>query len=85
MLWKSYHAKCLKYCGPINETIMLVKIKTIPVNVNIVHVYAPTSEYEEDIKNFYTNLTDHICVRSVFFLQISQQITRNNAKLEIKI
>lgn len=42
---------------PVNERIMLIQLKAIPANVNIIQVYAPTSEHEEeDINNFYNEL-----------------------------
>lgn len=46
---------------PISDRIMTVKIKSSPFNLNVVQVYAPTTEAtEEDIDNFYTQLESTI-------------------------
>lgn len=39
---------------------MLGHVKAISVNVNIVQVYAPTSERKEEVNNFYVQVTTRI-------------------------
>uniref|UniRef100_A0A8D8YBA7 Craniofacial development protein 2 n=3 Tax=Cacopsylla melanoneura TaxID=428564 RepID=A0A8D8YBA7_9HEMI len=42
---------------PVNERLMLVQVNANPVNVNIIQVYAPTSDYSEtEIDNFYAQV-----------------------------
>uniref|UniRef100_A0A8D8SXR8 Craniofacial development protein 2 n=1 Tax=Cacopsylla melanoneura TaxID=428564 RepID=A0A8D8SXR8_9HEMI len=42
---------------PINERIMLIQMEAAPVNINILQVYAPTSDHtEEEINYFYTQI-----------------------------
>jgi len=51
---------------PKSDRTMLVKLKASPFNVNIIVVYAPTAEAEEeDIDNFYDSLNEvYSCCKS---------------------
>ena len=52
-----YHGDCLKSYNNINDRIMMIKLNTKPAPLNIIQVYAPTSQSsEEDIENFYNDL-----------------------------
>ena len=52
-----YHSNCLKSYNSINDRIMMIKLNTKPAPLNIIQVYAPTSQSsEEDIENFYNDL-----------------------------
>lgn len=43
---------------PVNERLMLVQVKANPANINILQVYAPTSDYSEtEIDNFYAQVS----------------------------
>ena len=42
---------------PVNERCMLLKIKAKPMNISILQVYAPTTEYsDEEIEEFYEDI-----------------------------
>ena len=44
---------------PVSERIIMIKIKATPFNINIVQVYAPTTEStEEEIESFYHQLNE---------------------------
>ena len=44
-------------CWTVSERVMIVKFKCQPVNINIIQVYAPTSDApDEDIQLFYEDL-----------------------------
>ncbi|RUS86947.1 hypothetical protein EGW08_005272 [Elysia chlorotica] len=52
-----YHGHCLKSYNSINDRIMMIKLNTKPVPLNIIQVYAPTSQSsDEDIEHFYNDL-----------------------------
>uniref|UniRef100_A0A8D8Z4U1 Craniofacial development protein 2 n=1 Tax=Cacopsylla melanoneura TaxID=428564 RepID=A0A8D8Z4U1_9HEMI len=42
---------------PVNERVLLIQINASPVNMNIIQVYAPTTEYsDEHIQEFYNHI-----------------------------
>uniref|UniRef100_A0AAR5NZ92 Endonuclease/exonuclease/phosphatase domain-containing protein n=1 Tax=Dendroctonus ponderosae TaxID=77166 RepID=A0AAR5NZ92_DENPD len=44
---------------PISERIMLLQIQTTPANINVIQVYAPTCQSDEDeIKEFYSQIIE---------------------------
>uniref|UniRef100_A0A8D8XEP5 Craniofacial development protein 2 n=1 Tax=Cacopsylla melanoneura TaxID=428564 RepID=A0A8D8XEP5_9HEMI len=50
-------AKCVDNFIPVSCRVMLVQIKAKPVDLNIIQVYAPTSDAtEEEIEDFYSSL-----------------------------
>ena len=52
-----YHGKCLRSHNAISDRIVAIKLNTKPVPLNIIQVYAPTSDCEEEeIEAFYTDL-----------------------------
>ena len=56
MLTKKISASIIGYWA-ISDRVLLVKIKGKPINMNIIQVYAPTSESSEDeINQFYDKL-----------------------------
>lgn len=51
-------AQCLKSFTPISERVMLIQMKSTPVDINIVQVYAPTLDAEdEEIETMYTAIS----------------------------
>ncbi|KAJ8730038.1 hypothetical protein PYW07_017076 [Mythimna separata] len=51
------HKNCVLGYEPVNDRIISVKLKASPVNLNIVQVYAPTSQASDEIiEDFYTTL-----------------------------
>ena len=50
-------AKSLKGYWPISERVLLVKMNATPVTINIIQIYAPTTDcVEEDLEVFYDDL-----------------------------
>ncbi|XP_063587738.1 craniofacial development protein 2-like [Penaeus indicus] len=48
-------------CTPINSRIITIRLSARPVNISIIHVYAPTQDYDDDrIEEFYEELEDII-------------------------
>uniref|UniRef100_A0A8D8VL77 Craniofacial development protein 2 n=2 Tax=Cacopsylla melanoneura TaxID=428564 RepID=A0A8D8VL77_9HEMI len=45
---------------PVDERMMLVQIKATPVNVTIVQIYAPTTEYPNEVDQFYLHVSQLI-------------------------
>ena len=43
-----YHGKCLRSHNAISDRIVAIKLNTKPVPLNIIQVYAPTSDCEEE-------------------------------------
>lgn len=51
--------ECVTGFVPISERIMLLRIGASPMPMNIIQVYAPTSEYgEEEVKEFYSQIEE---------------------------
>lgn len=60
MLSKQWNDAILSF-NPINDRIMLIKLNTKPVRLNVVQIYAPTSTSKDEvIENFYKCLEDNI-------------------------
>ena len=52
-----YHGKCLRTHNSISDRIVMIKLNTKPVPLNIIQVYAPTSDCDdEEIETFYNDL-----------------------------
>ena len=52
-----FHAKCLRSHNAISDRIVAIKLNTKPAPLNIIQVYAPTSDCEEEeIESFYNDL-----------------------------
>lgn len=50
-------AQCVKAFIPISERITLIQMKASPVDINIIQIYAPTLDREdEEVENMYTTL-----------------------------
>lgn len=61
MIVKREIAKAVIGFTPISDRVMLLKINSSPSNINIIQVYAPTSEStEEEIENFYQTLENSL-------------------------
>jgi len=42
---------------PVNDRILLIQINAVPVNTNIIQVYAPTTDHsDEEIQEFYDQI-----------------------------
>lgn len=56
ILSKQY-VRCVMECVPLSDRMMMIKLKGSPLNVNLIQVYAPTADSDEDeIESFYHNL-----------------------------
>ena len=55
---------CIISCRPVNNRIISLRVGAQPLNLTIIQVYAPTSDYEdEDIELFYNELEE--CIKGV--------------------
>lgn len=46
---------------PVNERVILLQLNASPININIIQVYAPTSDHSEDeVEEFYSQIKDLI-------------------------
>ena len=51
--------KCMTGYWPVNDRIIMCKIKATPFDLAVVQVYAPTSDYsDEEVEEFYENLQE---------------------------
>ena len=41
-----------------NDTIIVIKLKAEPVNILIMQVYMPTSEYEDEVEKLYDTIEE---------------------------
>lgn len=49
--------KSILGCWTVSDRVMIVKLKGQPININLIQVYAPTSDAPgEDIQSFYEDL-----------------------------
>ena len=67
---------------PINQRCMLLKIKAKPMNISVLQVYAPTSDYsDEEIEEFYEDINKTLKdVKSDEVLIVSRKTLLNNRK-----
>lgn len=53
--------KCVTNFVPISERIAFLQINARPVNINLIQIYAPTTDYSnEDVDQFYKQISDII-------------------------
>lgn len=51
-------AECVTNFVPVSERVMLLQINALPVQLNIIQVYAPTTDHsDEEVAEFYTQIT----------------------------
>ncbi|XP_039291016.1 craniofacial development protein 2-like [Nilaparvata lugens] len=54
-------AKCVDNVVPDSSRVILVQLKAKPVNINIIQVYAPTTDgTDEEVKEFYNSINQII-------------------------
>ncbi|XP_039276069.1 craniofacial development protein 2-like [Nilaparvata lugens] len=54
-------AKCVNNVVPVSSRVILVQLKAKPVNINIIQVYAPTTDgTDEEVKEFYNSINQII-------------------------
>lgn len=59
IMMKKEIAKCMLGYWPISDRIIMMKVKGSPFNINIVQVYAPTSDHpDEDIEQLYEKIKE---------------------------
>lgn len=52
-------AECVTNIVPISERVMLLQINALPAQLNIIQVYAPTTDHsDEEVAEFYSQITD---------------------------
>ncbi|GJQ71459.1 hypothetical protein Trydic_g11184 [Trypoxylus dichotomus] len=62
-------AKCATNFIPISERIILLQLHSAPTNINIVQVYAPTSQHrEEEVKEFYSKIERNSQTRTAIIM-----------------
>ena len=47
-------------CCPVSSRLNTINLRAVPFNIIIVQVYAPTSDYDHEIKEFYDQLQNVI-------------------------
>uniref|UniRef100_A0A8D8QVD8 Craniofacial development protein 2 n=1 Tax=Cacopsylla melanoneura TaxID=428564 RepID=A0A8D8QVD8_9HEMI len=61
MILTNTMAKCISNFVPVSERIMLVQFHASPININIIQVYAPTTDHaDEEIDELYNSINDVI-------------------------
>ena len=50
------HAKSLKSCWALSDRVCMIKLDSKPLDINIIQAYAPTSDSNEELYKFYSEL-----------------------------
>jgi hypothetical protein len=57
IMMKKSVASCMVGFWPVSDRIIMVKLKGKPFNINIIQIYAPTTEHDDDeVENFYNDI-----------------------------
>ena len=71
IIMKQCMAKSVIGCWTISDRVMVVKLKGLPVNLNVVQAYAPTSvSTKKELKEFYYQLHQALSVCKPTELQV---------------
>ncbi|XP_049947997.1 craniofacial development protein 2-like [Schistocerca serialis cubense] len=50
--------ECITNCVPVSERVMLLQISALPIQLNIIRVYAPTTDHnDEEVAEFYSQIS----------------------------
>lgn len=61
MIMTNRIARCIRNFVPVSPRVMLVQFRASPVNINIIQVYAPTADkQDEEIEELYHSINDLI-------------------------
>ena len=59
IMMKKKVASCMIGYWPVSDRVIMMKLKGKPFNINIIQVYAPTTDHEEEeIEKFYDDIED---------------------------
>ena len=47
-------------CRPVSSRLITIRLRAVPFNITIVQAYAPTSDYDNKIEEFYDQLQNVI-------------------------